>query len=1249
MARVFLSHSSHDREEASALRQWLIEQGFEAPFLDFDSSTGIAPGENWEQILYRELERSQAILLLLTAAWQASKWCFAEFTQARALGKPVLPVIAGPLREDAGTLPSDVQAVNLLTDRDDSLDRLRRQLAAIALTSQGGVPWDGLRPPYPGLAPLEEEDAAVYFGREPEIRRIVERLTARRSLGGSALLVVLGASGAGKSSLLRAGVVPRLRRTGRQWIAPPPFRPQSKPVDSFALSLASALGNSGGWRALSDRLRDALQYGTQHTLLADLANDLRQASNANDASILIAIDQGEELFQHSDPQERHVFLHLLSAALGEDLPYIGLMVIRSDGLAALQGEDRLAVALEQLSLAPLPLERLEEVIRGPARVAGLRVEAALTRNILRDATSGEALPLLAFTLRELHDRSAPVHHLTASAYEALGDPRLGLSPLDNAVRAAADRALAMLRPDDAQLAALRDAFVPHMVRVTESGDYGRRPANWQAVPATAHPMLEALIAARVLTLREERGERIVEVAHEALLRKWPLLRRWLDEDRQCLLDLQHWQLAEREWSEAKPEDKDGLLLSGLKLTRARSWLQERPRDIPATVRAFVETSMAKADAQQLRALARRRAVITALSALTGLALLTSAAALWQLREAQRAQALQFRSLAVALLEASPVESMINALAGIDRQDIKKATMDFTDHHLLTVLSLGLAGNSAVSRFPVAQQSTALLRIAADQYILAERNGTLLRWRPGASAAQPLPEGHANVRALALSPTGPWISASGDGTLRRWQGSHPMGAAVDGGQRHLVSLAALAHGEAVTGALDGSLRWWREGQPAGPLQRTGLGAIWALHALPDGSVLVGGDRGLVQRWTPAGAASAAVKSGQGSVRRLAVLSDGSWLSGGEDGTVRRWRNGRPQERIGPRVFGSIQTLTALPGQQVAWSVDSGGLVLWRDGRPPRAIQIEGGVPLLEVQPASGEMFLSLSNAGELARWEWPRPVPWLRDSEQQAVHALLVKRDGTLISGGMDGTLRQWRDLRPLAAPLQTRQGPVRILQELHRGALIVGGLDATLQVWDRGRPRGKPIPTAQVGLRSLLVLRNGDLLSGGYDGRQGLWRGLRHLKPILVNGDAPVLSLAELPNGDVLTGDANGLLRRLRWPSWQGPGTSTGHSAILSILPLSNRDWLTAGRDGTLRRWRDGQPIGPVLKVVEANRSWRIAMLPSRDLVVSSDGKGGFLRKLVPPAVVIQEACLRLGDLPELRSPRTAAEKAAASLCKAAA
>ena len=137
------------------MRAWLMDQGFEAPFLDFDQHTGIALGDPWEQTLYRELQRSQAILLLLTANWQASKWCFAEFTQARALGKPVLPVIAGPLNAELGAVASEIQAISLLENRQESLERLRLKLAELALTTQGGLAWDRQRAPYPGLAALE--------------------------------------------------------------------------------------------------------------------------------------------------------------------------------------------------------------------------------------------------------------------------------------------------------------------------------------------------------------------------------------------------------------------------------------------------------------------------------------------------------------------------------------------------------------------------------------------------------------------------------------------------------------------------------------------------------------------------------------------------------------------------------------------------------------------------------------------------------------------------------------------------------------------------------------------------------------------------------------------------------------------------------------------------------------------------------------------------------------------------------------
>jgi hypothetical protein len=116
MARIFISHSSRDDEAAARMKAWLASHGFETAFLDFDKTSGIPPGADWEKTLYREVEQSQAVIIIQTPSWLASKWCFAEFTQARALGKAIFLVIETPTG-DAQISP-DIQTLNLLSDRE---------------------------------------------------------------------------------------------------------------------------------------------------------------------------------------------------------------------------------------------------------------------------------------------------------------------------------------------------------------------------------------------------------------------------------------------------------------------------------------------------------------------------------------------------------------------------------------------------------------------------------------------------------------------------------------------------------------------------------------------------------------------------------------------------------------------------------------------------------------------------------------------------------------------------------------------------------------------------------------------------------------------------------------------------------------------------------------------------------------------------------------------------------------------------
>ena len=211
--RACLSHSSRDNEAAHTIRDWLVGQNFDhAPFLDFDKHAGIPPGADWEKTLYQAIDQSQAVIVIQTDNWIELKWCFVEFAQARALGKTIFPLIESSVG-DAPVRPisPDIQMLDLRQDREKGLKALSDQLSKIARGgAQKGFDWDPQRPPYPGLLAFEKDDAAIYFGRDDEINRLIEQLNACRTQGGRKLIAVLGASGSGKSSLLKAGVIPRL-------------------------------------------------------------------------------------------------------------------------------------------------------------------------------------------------------------------------------------------------------------------------------------------------------------------------------------------------------------------------------------------------------------------------------------------------------------------------------------------------------------------------------------------------------------------------------------------------------------------------------------------------------------------------------------------------------------------------------------------------------------------------------------------------------------------------------------------------------------------------------------------------------------------------------------------------------------------------------------------------------------------------------------------------------------------------------
>ncbi len=645
MARIFISHSSEDQAQAARLLLWLHEQGFTSTFLDFDKHRGIAPGSDWERKLYQELSNADAVILILTRNWFDSKWCFVEFAQARALGKAIFPLVESPTGETF--VSPDIQHLDLVKDREGGLERLRAELTRIAINTRGGFPWDATRPPFPGLLAFDEADAAIYFGRDDDIRRLIERLSARRAQGGEKLIALWGASGAGKSSLLRAGVVPRLKRDPHNWIVLPPFRPQTHPLDELAQAVATGLKDAANWRDW----RAAFEAEDLIPKLSDLARDVRAIYGENEAHILVAIDQGEELFSGVDPKQAEQFFRVLNALLDASLPFLTVIALRPEYLGKLQEAPGLTARFEEFPLKPMPLDRVREIIEGPARVSGTAVDDALVRAAVDDARTDDALPLLAFALRELYDRSASSGRLTVEAYRALGDASADLSPLENAVRMKADEVLGAAKPSAEDLQALKEAFIPAMVRVNADGEYVRRPANMAALPARALPVVEALAKARLLTIRKEQDKIVVEVAHEALLRKWPLVRAWLDEQREFLIGRDHLEADLVDWEKAPPAQKDETLLTGLKLTRARGWLTAKPLQLSDEERSFIQASIAHHDAEAgQRERTRRRIVQWSMVIAASLAVLTIFAFLEWYQSRVRENLANSRALAMEALQ-----------------------------------------------------------------------------------------------------------------------------------------------------------------------------------------------------------------------------------------------------------------------------------------------------------------------------------------------------------------------------------------------------------------------------------------------------------------------------------------------------------------------------------------------------------------------------------------------------------------------
>jgi hypothetical protein len=244
MSRIFLSHASADDREAIALKRWLAEQNPRLAneiFLDLDPDAGIRTGERWAQALQRANARCEAVVCLLSKQWESRVECLTEYRTAETLNKRVF---CARLEPDTGTRTSAWQWCDLFGDGPQTridigdgdpvgfatrgLYRLRDGIRGAGIGADT-FPWpvdEPDRAPYRGWAPFDPVDAGIFFGRDAQIVRALDTVRGMRKAHTKRWLVILGPSGSGKSSFLRAGLVPRLQRDDREFLVLGMVRPE---------------------------------------------------------------------------------------------------------------------------------------------------------------------------------------------------------------------------------------------------------------------------------------------------------------------------------------------------------------------------------------------------------------------------------------------------------------------------------------------------------------------------------------------------------------------------------------------------------------------------------------------------------------------------------------------------------------------------------------------------------------------------------------------------------------------------------------------------------------------------------------------------------------------------------------------------------------------------------------------------------------------------------------------------------------
>ena len=1180
MSRLFVSHSSVNNAEAVAIRDWLRDNGWDDVFLDLDPRRGIVAGERWEKALNDAARRCEAVIFLVSRAWLASDWCERELNLANKLNKRLFGVVIEELA--VSDIPPRItatwQVVQLATGRDhvpfdvtlpvtgdlkhvyfsaEGLARLKAGLKQAGL-HPGFFDWppekEPNRPPYRGLKSLEAQDAGIFFGREAEIIEALDRLRGLSEGPPPRLLVILGASGAGKSSFLRAGLWPRLRRDDRNFLPLPVIRPGQAVISGDAglvenLQEAFKVINAPRTRA---EIRKAVEGGSGELLplLLELAQKAAPPPLNDETpkapTLVFPIDQGEELFLLEGADEAEAFLALFRDALAATSPAcVALITIRSDAYERLQTAPMLETVLPKhtLSLPPISKGAYCDIIEGPVRRLSnarhpLNVEPALSNAILHDIDSGsskDALPLLAFTLERLYLDFGAGGSLTLADYEELGRIKGSIEAAVNRALQASEADPTVPRDRNAKLALLRRGLIPWLAGVdVETGAPRRRVSLYSEIPPATRPLIDSLVEARLLSTDKNRaGDTTIEPNHEALLRQWGDLEGWLKEDRVALTTLEGVKRATTDWitngkSAAWLSHRSGRLEEAGKQAVGEAFANF----LTADERAYIAACRAAENTETLRKRRQDQAITYGSLIAAGVLLVVAAIAVWKWIDAQQqSQIAQDKSIESnrRLSQALELESRFRA---------EQSQRQLQAGHPVEAILLAMAGLPDPATNEIEQKARRSIPETqyAYNYALAHLSERIVL------------AGHFYaVNSAAFSPDGKRIvTGSSDNTARLWDAEtgKSIGEPLKGHESYVYSVAFSPDGKLVaTASFDKTARLWdaATGKPIGEPLRGHQGPVNSVAFSPDG-------------------------------RRI--------VTGSTDKTARLWDRDTGKS-IGEPLIGHEALV-----KSVAFSPD---------GRRIITASSDGS-------GSDNTTRLWDAETGKLIG----EP---LRDAFQSASFSPDGRR---IIALSYDNTARLWdaETLKPFGEPLKHQGVPSSVAFSPDGGRIVIASIDGTITLWDAKtlKPLGEPLKHFESVLSAAFSPDGRRIVTASSDKTARLWD-IETEKPIsLIKGhENAVWSAAFSPDGRRIVTASWDKTARL-WDAETGQPIGEplkGHEGPIYSAAFSpdGRRIVTASEDKTARLWdaATGKPIGEPLIGHQGNVH-RAAFSPDGKRIVTASG-----------------------------------------------